>query len=127
MEERDEREEFFRALRRELDVQAEQLKVRKVIARRADGVCEALNIIQTLTDNGITVYVEAPRTEVETLRELLKQSKRSHYYCEDPWYSCPKAEEGCADDSKEDVCDCGAEDWNAKVDAALSPQREPGE
>jgi len=32
---------------------------------------------------------------VETLAVL---AKRTHDYCEDPWYSCPKAEGGCADD-----------------------------
>jgi|GEM_PF-5276878 len=33
-----------------------------------------------------------------------------HYYCEDSWYSCPKDQWGCADDTKkEDQCYCGAE------------------
>src|SRR3990167_7975987 len=27
---------------------------------------------------------------------LKKLGRRSHYYCEDSWYSCPKAEDGCA-------------------------------
>jgi hypothetical protein len=31
-----------------------------------------------------------------------------HYYCEDCWYSCPLAEDGCCDASKpKDRCDCG--------------------
>ena len=40
-----------------------------------------------------------------------------HDYCEDSWYSCPMAEEGCADDSKHG-CTCGADKFNAELDAA---------
>lgn len=54
-------DEHYRVVRRELDQQAERLKVRQVIARRADGVDEVLSIIQTVTDDGITVYVSAPQ------------------------------------------------------------------
>lgn len=53
--------------------------------------------------------------------ELLKASKQPHTYCEDPWYSCPKHEDGCADDRRGPECDCGADEWNAKVDAVLAP------
>lgn len=62
IEERD----FHRTIKHALEDQAERLKVRTVIARRADGVDEPLCIIQTLTDNGVTVYVEHPsRGEAE--------------------------------------------------------------
>lgn len=57
--------------------------------------------------------------------EKLKGLKRGHDYCEDPWYSCPLAEDGCADDRKGPGCECGADAHNAKVDAliaACSPQ-----
>jgi hypothetical protein len=33
----------------------------------------------------------------------------SHYYCEDCWYSCPKATDGCCDPSQGDECNCGLE------------------
>lgn len=56
---------------------------------------------------------------------LLKDSKRGHVYCDDSWYSCPQAEDGCSDDSKGDKCDCGADDWNARVDALLQPYMNP--
>lgn len=59
-----EMERVSRYIQRELDAQAERLKVRRVIARRADGIDEVLNIIETVTDNGITVVVQAaPRPE----------------------------------------------------------------
>jgi len=58
--------------------------------------------------------------EVQRLRELLVASKRSHYVCEDCWYSCPKSGECCNEFRKQDECDCGADEWNAKVDTALS-------
>lgn len=56
---------------------------------------------------------------IPELVAMLKRSKRGHYYCEDSWYSCPKAEDGCADERKGDECDCGADAWNAELQALL--------
>ena len=53
------------------------------------------------------------------LRGLLREARRPHYYCDDPWYSCPKAEGGCCDESAGTECRCGADEWNARIDAAL--------
>ena len=39
---------------------------------------------------------------------------REHYYCEDSWYSCPKATDGCSQDN-DGECTCGADDHNAEV------------
>ena len=44
---------------------------------------------------------------------LLPELERGHYYCDDCWYSCPKAVDGCCDESRGDECDCGADDYNA--------------
>ena len=49
--------------------------------------------------------------------ELATLAKREHYYCEDSWYSCPKAEDKCANDSEGEDCNCGADIHNAKVEA----------
>jgi len=71
------------------------------------------------------------------LEALRKLALRSHYYCEDTWYSCPKAEGGSANDAKGDGCDCGADNHNAKVErvfeqtmriasnACLTAQKQP--
>lgn len=59
----------------------------------------------------------------EQLRALLLESKRKHYVCEDCWYSCPESGECC--DEREKECNCGAAEWNAKVDAALATPDEP--
>jgi hypothetical protein len=58
-------------------------------------------------------------------REWLEKLKRGHYYCEDPWYSCPKHEEGCANAGKGTECDCGADEWNAEIDRMLSLSPSP--
>lgn len=59
--------------------------------------------------------------EVERLRAALLKTKRSHYYCEDSWYSCPQSEDGCADDRRRgNKCDCGADAFNAEIDSLLS-------
>lgn len=57
---------------------------------------------------------------LERLRLALeKYGYRGHYYCEDGWYSCPKARDGCDDDSVGPDCNCGADDHNAAIDAIL--------
>jgi hypothetical protein len=69
--------------------------------------------------------------EVVRLRAALERTRRPHYYCEDCWYSCPKAEDGCCDDSRGDDCTCGADAFNAEIDAVLgrvvetTPESEP--
>ena len=59
------------------------------------------------------------KADNERLRGLLLRAKRPHYYCEDSWYSCPKAPDGCADENQGDECNCGADAWNAEIEAAL--------
>ena len=51
--------------------------------------------------------------ELETLR-------RQHYYCDDCWYSCPKAEDGCCDESQGGECNCGADEHNARLDRIVA-------
>ena len=58
------------------------------------------------------------QAEIQRYRALLLESKRSHYVCEDCWYSCPESGECC--DEREKKCNCGASAWNAKVDEALA-------
>lgn len=54
---------------------------------------------------------------VSCLGELAKQR---HYYCDDCWYSCPLAPDGCCnDDYPEDECNCGASKHNAEVEKLL--------
>lgn len=58
--------------------------------------------------------------DVATLRQLLLESKQDHYHCEDSWYCCRKCEHpDHGPFSLKGVCDCGADHWNNKVDAAL--------
>jgi RecJ-like exonuclease len=62
-------------------------------------------------------------TKDEALRlalEALKSNRRTHHYCEDTWYSCPKHEDGCANDSEGDECNCGADEANAGIDEAIT-------
>jgi hypothetical protein len=52
--------------------------------------------------------------------EALESNRRTHHYCEDTWYSCPKHEDGCANDSEGDECNCGADEANAGIDQAIT-------
>lgn len=75
----------------------------------------------TLTEY-VQHYVERAESAEKRLEEagrVLQKCRIGHYYCEDSWYSCPQAEGGCADDRRGPACDCGADKWNARVDAAI--------
>jgi hypothetical protein len=56
--------------------------------------------------------------------EALESNRRAHHYCEDTWYSCPKHEDGCANDSEGDQCNCKADKANAVIDKAITAIRE---
>lgn len=56
--------------------------------------------------------------------ELGELAHRSHFWVdEDNWYSCPKAPDGCADDTVDPDCNCGADEHNTKVDEILKQIR----
>lgn len=50
----------------------------------------------------------------------LNDLRRDHRWCEDCFYSCPKAEDGCCDDRQGDECNCGADAHNAIVDRLIA-------
>jgi hypothetical protein len=52
--------------------------------------------------------------------EALENNRRTHYYCEDIWYSCPKHEDGCANEAEGDECNCGADKANQEIDNAIT-------
>jgi len=56
--------------------------------------------------------------------EALENNRKTHHYCEDTWYSCPKHEDGCANDSEGDECNCGADKANAEIDKAITAIKE---
>lgn len=43
-----------------------------------------------------------------------------HRYCEDQYYSCPKAYGGCFNDNAGEECDCGAEKEHKELIALIS-------
>lgn len=57
---------------------------------------------------------------IEKMLNFLKNTKRTHYYCEDSWYSCPRHEDGCSDSGKGTECNCGADDYNASAEALIN-------
>ena len=56
--------------------------------------------------------------------EALQNNRQTHHYCEDTWYSCPKHEDGCANESEGDECNCGADKANAEIDKAITTIKE---
>jgi len=53
------------------------------------------------------------------LRKAIKSLRREHVECDDPWHSCPKSDEGCANEGEGDDCTCGADAVNAIIDAVV--------
>jgi hypothetical protein len=56
--------------------------------------------------------------------EALEANRRTHYYCEDTWYSCPKHEDGCANEAEGNECNCGADKANAEIDYVTAAIKE---
>ena len=51
---------------------------------------------------------------------LLPELEQGHYYCDDCWYSCPKAVDGCCDESQGDECNCVADKYNQLLSEIIS-------
>jgi len=49
----------------------------------------------------------------------LERLRRSHTICDDSYYSCPKAEGGCANEMEGDECNCGADKHNERLDRII--------
>lgn len=58
--------------------------------------------------------------------EQAQQLAGRHYYCEDCWYSCPKAEDGCCDKSQGTECNCGYEKRVQSIASALDAAEQRG-
>ena len=61
------------------------------------------------TDAELIAYLRNHCKDFIRLMEAA-ENRTSHYKCEDPWYSCPKSESGCADDRMGPGCTCGADE-----------------
>ena len=64
------------------------------------------------------------RSAMKLALDALELNRRTHYYCEDTWYSCPKHEDGCANEAEGDECNCGADQINAQIDKAVTALRQ---
>jgi hypothetical protein len=63
----------------------------------------------------------ALEAENDALRAALEKSRMPHLVVDgDCWYSCPKSGECCNDGEDKDHCNCGADQHNAVIDAALA-------
>lgn len=63
-------------------------------------------------------------TAMKQALEALENNRQTHHYCEDTWYSCPKHEDGCANDAEGNECNCGADKANVEIDAAITSLRQ---
>lgn len=77
----------------------------------------------TCRQNPVTVYI-SPQRRIDELEARLKESKQSHYHCDDSWYCCalcvnPDHGEldghGGEGERVAGVCNCGASNWNARL------------
>lgn len=69
---------------------------------------------------------QALRSRIQELEQFINAHRPHHYYCEDCWYSCPLAQDGCCDDNEpEDKCNCGAAENIVEIDKVLGTNRRP--
>jgi len=99
----------------------------KTLVSDSRGIAEVLSKDSSVVTHSAYVasaqaYLRKCADQIEKLQAVLVKSKRAHYYCEDPWYSCPKALDGCLDESAGKDCNCGADEFNAEIDAAMETQ-----
>jgi len=97
------------------------------VPNMGDGIREwvAKYIAERLQVSGQRQLEAEQHWREEVAQFLDKEVRRGHYYCEDNWFSCPKAEDGCSDETKGDECRCGADIYNAKIDQLLANQPKP--
>ena len=98
----------------------------KINALEADYVISNRELlVKQVEIQGLTARIaELEEAQKEAL-SLLPELERGHYYCDDCWYSCPKAVDGCCDERQGDECNCGADDYNAllaKIIGLLTPE-----
>jgi len=55
----------------------------------------------------------------DKLVEFLNSLKRVHLIHEDCWYNCPLSDDGCCNDEEKLKCNCGAEEFNNKIDGFI--------
>lgn len=100
---------------------------REVEVLRAELTEATLTQLDALYPPELLARAEAAEARVAELTEALRDARREHLWVEDCWYSCPKSIEGCCNESQGDTCNCGADAWNARIDALLShPEQTDG-
>ena len=69
--------------------------------------------------------LEKSHNRVKELEKFIdEECREGHRYCEDGWYSCPLASEGCSDDSiDQNKCNCGADKKNKEIDNILRSRK----
>jgi hypothetical protein len=115
----------------DFETQADRAKIARDVKRFATQMVLASDYdalqsrVATLTAEVMHYTSGTPhplQSQVDALRAVLAESKREHLVVDgDCWYSCPKSGQCCNDSEDKDHCNCGADRWNARVDAALSP------
>jgi hypothetical protein len=71
-------------------------------------------------EDALRARAEAAKADAEHLAEVMRQVRiENHRECEDGWYSCTK-HEGYFGEGDRTECDCGKDENNAVIDAALA-------
>jgi hypothetical protein len=82
-----------------------------------------------MSDASVGPSPRVPLSLRAQIEQLLTDLRLAHHVSEDCWYSCPKSGESCRE-AAGDVCLCGADMHNAKLDALaaiLASPQEPQE
>ena len=138
----DQRTRVLAAYTRTLSVLHTSLRLRVVTCEAQAEAIAAVNEALGIPRGTLVAKGEDALSRIARLVALVRESRRAHHHCEDAWFCCGKCDAaghdgvaGLFPNTRRGksghhhrvvgACDCGADAWNAKVDAALSAVKEP--
>lgn len=102
---------------RQLDALRAEVNVWRTMANFQADAIQSVNSALGIPPNTLVAKGEDALSRIARLVALMRESRREHLICQkDPFH--PDGDYD-ADSDPGDVCVCGADAWNAKVDAAL--------
>lgn len=90
--------------------------------------CDAGGPLEESSEEAIKAWNAAPKELLADIAPVLRNARREHYVSDvRGWYSCPASEvyrvwcrESGRGTDTDTSCTCGAEAWNARIDALLA-------
>lgn len=103
----------------ELSAQAAEILANVRAGKHHADIREAGTALNGKWDQAFPTWLLEKASAYPVMRAALEEARIGHLSCDDGWYSCPKSTEGCLNPEDGQNCTCGADEHNARIDAAL--------